>query len=74
MSDGWSATDAVVVSIEVPVDATAQLDRSELLLDKTVDVLVLGAVIVTGAVCAVGFSCRSGFRVRVGPAVLVGLQ
>ena len=67
-------TDAVVVSIEVPVDVAAQLDRSELLFDKTVDVLVLGAVIVTGTVCAVGFSSRSGLRGRVGSVGLVGLQ
>jgi hypothetical protein len=67
-------TDAVVVSIEVLVDVATQLDRSELLFDKTVDVLVLGAVMVTGTVCAVGFSCRPGLRGRVGSVVLVGLQ
>ena len=63
----------MVFSIEVLVGVATQLDRAELLFDKTVDVLVLGVVIVTGSVCVVGFLCRSGLRARVGPVVLVGL-
>jgi hypothetical protein len=73
MRDGWSATDAEVASVAVPVDA-ALLDCSELLFDKTLDVLAFGAGIVTGTVCMDGFSSRPGFRSRVEPAVSVGLQ
>jgi hypothetical protein len=71
--DGWSATDAEVASVEVPVDA-APLDCSELLFDKTVNVLVFGAGIVTSTVRGGLLRFHPAFRGRVGPAVLVGLQ
>ena len=60
-----SATDAVVVSVEVPVDA-APLDCFELLFDETVDVLVFGAAIVAAIVCGGVLRWPPAFRGRVG--------
>jgi hypothetical protein len=64
----------VVASVAVPTGAAALLDRSELLFDETLDVLVVGAAIVAGTVRMDGFSSRPGFRGGVGPAVLVSLE
>jgi hypothetical protein len=61
-------------SVKAPVDATALLDRFELLFDETVDVLVFGAGIVARTVCIGLLRYQPGFRGSVGPSVLVGLQ